>query len=87
MRRVSSLVAVVGVLVAVGASSVVLSQGGIASAPAKFLRRRRRSSRFAPAVCSTAATGTMLSNQIVLDREATASPTSVPRWRFRRTRA
>ncbi len=68
MRRVSCAVALVGVLMAVALSSVVQSQGGIASAPAKFLAPSTQVVAIRAGRLFDSRAGTLLTNQIVLVR-------------------
>jgi imidazolonepropionase-like amidohydrolase len=68
MRRLSSVIALVGFLVAMGLSSVVRSQGGIASAPAKFLAPGTQVVAIRAGRLFDSRSGTMLTNQIVLIR-------------------
>jgi imidazolonepropionase-like amidohydrolase len=68
MRRLSSVMALVGLLVAVGLSSVVRSQGGIASAPAKFLVPQTQVVVIRAGRLFDSRSGTMLVNQVVLIR-------------------
>ena len=77
MRRVSSVVALSGCLVAVGLSSVMQGQGGIASAPAKFLAPTTQVVAIRAGRLFDSRVGTLLTNQIVLvrgDRIADVGP-------------
>ncbi|HLG60153.1 MAG TPA: amidohydrolase family protein [Vicinamibacterales bacterium] len=68
MRRVWSVVALTGLLVAVGFSGAVSSQGGIASAPAKFLAPPAQVVAIRAGRLFDSRAGTMLMNQVVLIR-------------------
>src|SRR3970040_58123 len=68
MRRVLTVVALAGCLAAVGFSHVVHSQGGIASAPAKFLAPSTQVIAIRAGRLFDSRAGTMLSNQVVIVR-------------------
>ena len=68
MRRVLMVVALAGCLAAVGFSRVVHSQGGIASAPAKFLAPSTQVIAIRAGRLFDSRAGTMLANQVVLVR-------------------
>jgi hypothetical protein len=63
-----SVVALAGFLGTVALSSVVHSQGGIASAPAKFLVPSTQVVAFRAGRLFDSRTGTLLTNQVVLIR-------------------
>jgi imidazolonepropionase-like amidohydrolase len=68
MRRLSFAVACVGLLTIAWLSTVVRGQGGIASAPARFLAPAAQSIAVRAGRLFDSRTGTMLTNQIVLVR-------------------
>ena len=68
MRHVLSVAALAGVLVAGGLASVVRGQGGIASAPAKFLAPPTQVVAIRAGRLFDSRAGTLLTNQVVLIR-------------------
>ena len=82
MRQRSCALAVLGIVAAVGLSSVVHSQGGIASAPGKFLVPATQVVAIRAGRLFDSRAGTLLSNQIVVvrgDRIADVGPSvSIP---------
>ena len=68
MRHMSCAAALLGIVVAVGFSSAVHGQDGIASAPAKFLAPATQVIAIRAGRLFDSRTGTLLSNQIVLVR-------------------
>jgi len=77
MRRVSFAMAFLVFVVAVGLSTIVRGQGGVASAPAKFLAPAAQTIAIRAGRLFDSRAGTMLANQVVLvrgDRIADVGP-------------